>query len=36
VGGNWPGYPYATTKFPQRMMVDYVRVYEPVMAGGRR
>lgn len=28
VGGNWPGPPDATTMFPQRMMVDYVRVYE--------
>lgn len=28
VGGNWPGYPDATTTFPQRMEVDYVRVYQ--------
>ena len=28
VGGLWPGYPDATTSFPQRMEVDYVRVYE--------
>jgi beta-glucanase (GH16 family) len=27
VGGNWPGNPDATTKFPQGMLVDYVRVY---------
>jgi beta-glucanase (GH16 family) len=27
VGGNWPGNPDATTKFPQKMLVDYVRVY---------
>jgi len=27
VGGNWPGYPDSTTVFPQRMLVDYVRVY---------
>lgn len=27
VGGNWPGSPDATTVFPQRMLVDYVRVY---------
>jgi beta-glucanase (GH16 family) len=27
VGGNWPGPPDATTKFPQTMLVDYVRVY---------
>ncbi len=28
VGGNWPGYPDETTQFPQRMYIDYVRVYE--------
>ena len=28
VGGQWPGYPDATTQFPQRLTVDYVRVYE--------
>ena len=28
VGGNWPGDPDATTQFPQRMLVDYVRVYQ--------
>jgi beta-glucanase (GH16 family) len=28
IGGAWPGYPDATTKFPQRMIVDYVRVYD--------
>ena len=27
VGGNWPGNPDGTTVFPQRMDVDYVRVY---------
>jgi beta-glucanase (GH16 family) len=27
VGGNWPGNPDGTTTFPQRMVVDYVRVY---------
>jgi beta-glucanase (GH16 family) len=27
VGGGWPGDPDATTAFPQRMVVDYVRVY---------
>ncbi|MEU4238071.1 family 16 glycosylhydrolase [Actinoplanes sp. NPDC026619] len=26
VGGYWPGYPDATTVFPQTMLVDYVRV----------
>ena len=29
VGGNWPGNPDGTTVFPQQMLVDYVRVYEP-------
>jgi beta-glucanase (GH16 family) len=28
VGGNWPGYPDATTTFPVRMEVDYVRVFQ--------
>jgi beta-glucanase (GH16 family) len=28
VGGDWPGAPDGTTAFPQRMYVDYVRVYE--------
>ena len=28
VGGNWPGYPDATTVFPQTMEVDYVRVFQ--------
>jgi beta-glucanase (GH16 family) len=28
VGGNWPGYPDATTAFPQELVVDYVRVYQ--------
>jgi len=28
VGGRWPGYPDATTKFPQRMKVDYIRVFQ--------
>jgi beta-glucanase (GH16 family) len=27
VGGAWPGKPDATTQFPQKMLVDYVRVY---------
>jgi uncharacterized protein (TIGR03437 family) len=27
VGGGWPGYPDATTQFPQDLTVDYVRVY---------
>ena len=28
VGGLWPGYPDATTVFPQTMEVDWVRVYQ--------
>jgi beta-glucanase (GH16 family) len=28
VGGQWPGYPDETTRFPQQMVVDYVRVYD--------
>jgi beta-glucanase (GH16 family) len=27
VGGNWPGPPDGTTVFPQRMRVDYVKVF---------
>jgi beta-glucanase (GH16 family) len=27
VGGGWPGNPDSTTLFPQRMLIDYVRVY---------
>ena len=29
VGGNWPGAPDDSTVFPQRMEVDWVRVYQP-------
>jgi beta-glucanase (GH16 family) len=32
VGGNWPGSPDATTVFPARLRVDYVRVYQPIPA----
>lgn len=28
VGGDWPGKPDATTIFPQKMLVDYIRVYQ--------
>jgi beta-glucanase (GH16 family) len=28
VGGNWPGSPDETTRFPQSMHVDYVRVFQ--------
>ena len=27
VGGDWPGNPDVSSKFPQEMLVDYVRVY---------
>jgi uncharacterized protein (TIGR03437 family) len=37
VGGTWPGSPDASTSFPQKLLVDYVRVYQraayPVIAG---
>lgn len=29
VGGSWPGSPDGSTRFPQEMIVDYVRVSEP-------
>jgi hypothetical protein len=28
VGGDWPGAPDATTVLPQKMLIDYVRVYQ--------
>ena len=28
VGGNWPGNPDSSTKFPQYMIVDYIRVFQ--------
>lgn len=28
VGGDWPGIPDANTVFPQRMIVDYIRVFQ--------
>ncbi len=34
VGGNWPGNPDETTVFPQKMLVDYVRVYQRVKPSG--
>jgi beta-glucanase (GH16 family) len=35
VGGNWPGKPDATTKFPVTMLVDYVRVYSRPMSASQ-
>jgi beta-glucanase (GH16 family) len=29
VGGTWPGSPDNNTVFPQQMLIDYVRVYQP-------
>ena len=29
VGGIWPGSPDASTRFPQNMIVDYMRVFQP-------
>jgi beta-glucanase (GH16 family) len=29
VGGDWPGAPDASTAFPQTLVVDYIRVYQP-------
>lgn len=29
VGGNWPGNPDNSTVFPQYMIVDYIRVFQP-------
>ena len=28
VGGQWPGNPDESSRFPQQMLVDYVRVYQ--------
>jgi beta-glucanase (GH16 family) len=33
VGGLWPGYPDASTVFPQRFLIDYVRVYSGTPGG---
>jgi len=35
VGGYWPGYPDGSTQFPQQMIVDYVRVYQPADSAER-
>ncbi|HKS45685.1 MAG TPA: family 16 glycosylhydrolase [Amycolatopsis sp.] len=37
VGGNWPGPPGASTRFPAQLQVDYVRVYRgpPANLAGR-
>jgi beta-glucanase (GH16 family) len=28
VGGNWPGSPDSSTQFPQKMVVDYIRIFQ--------
>lgn len=33
VGGDWPGKPDSATRFPQTMLVDWVRVWKPVEPG---
>ncbi len=30
VGGNWPGNPNPSTPFPQKMYIDYLRVYQEI------
>lgn len=34
VGGQWPGPPDASTPDPARILVDYIRHYQPVHVGG--
>ncbi|MDH5833329.1 glycoside hydrolase family 16 protein [Luteimonas kalidii] len=36
VGGSWPGSPDTSSMFPQRMYVDWVRVYQPAPPRIRR
>ncbi len=36
VGGQWPGPPEATTPDPARMLVDYIRQYQPARVAGPR
>lgn len=31
VGGAWPGNPNGKTTFPQRLVVDYVRIYDKIL-----
>ena len=28
-GGNWPGFNFKPNQFPNEMLVDYIRVYQP-------
>jgi beta-glucanase (GH16 family) len=36
VGGGWPGSPDETTRFPQKMLVDWIRAYEAVEPGAEK
>jgi hypothetical protein len=36
VGGTWPGAPSPATRFPARMLVDWVRVWSLPRAAGVR
>jgi beta-glucanase (GH16 family) len=36
VGGNYVGFPTAQTPFPQKMIIDYVRVYRKLNKTIRR
>lgn len=36
IGGDWPGNPDASTRFPQTMKVDYVRVYQPAATAAQQ
>ena len=27
-GGNWPGFNFDSNQFPNKMLVDYIRVYQ--------
>jgi beta-glucanase (GH16 family) len=36
VGGDWPGNPDSSTRFPKTMLVDWIRVWRPGNDGGIR
>jgi hypothetical protein len=33
VGGNWPGDPNSVTKFPQDLVIDYIRIFQDLPIG---
>ncbi len=33
VGGNWPGDPNSTTRFPQDLVIDYIRIFQDLPLG---